>query len=115
VGSIFGRRVRREFLGGLVFVYAFGRVRKGVISDPAKTANDLFGISMASQGGNCCRCTGNTGSKGAAYYFTEVNGGWREKTTLTAANGEGCSTTVVSRWASIYGDYFGDSVALGSE
>jgi hypothetical protein len=100
---------------GSVFVYALDGTAKGLISDPANTANDLFGVSMASSGRKLVvGAPGTTGSKGAAYYFKEVNGGWREKATLTAANGEGCSTTCGQPVGLIYGDYFGDSVALGS-
>ena len=99
---------------GSVFVYALSGTANGVISDPANTANDLFGTSIASSGKRLVvGAPGTTGSKGAVYYFKDVNGAWVEKATLTAANGEGCSSTCGQPVGLIYGDYFGNSVAVG--
>ena len=99
---------------GSVFVYTLQGAKKATIADPANTANDLFGFSIAAAGKKLViGAPGTTGSKGAAYYFNQVRGGWVEEATLTASNGEGCSTTCSQPVGLIYGDYFGDSVALG--
>ncbi len=100
---------------GSVFVFTLQGAKKATISDPANTANDVFGSSIAVSGDRMLvGAPGTNGSKGAAYYFTEVRGGWVEKATLTASNGEGCSSTCMEPVGYIYGDYFGDSVAIGN-
>jgi hypothetical protein len=98
---------------GSVFVYTLQGAMKATITDPANTANDLFGSSIATAGKRMVvGAPGTTGSKGAVYYFNEVRGGWVKKATLTASNGEGCSATCSQPVGFIYGDYFGNSVAL---
>jgi hypothetical protein len=98
---------------GAIFVYTLQGASKAEISDPANTANDLFGLSAAGSGKQLVvGAPGTTGSKGAVYYYNEVRGGWIEKAALTASNGEGCLTTCSQPVGLIYGDYFGDSVAL---
>ena len=99
---------------GSVFVYTLKGAKKATISDPANTANDVFGSSIAASGKKLVvGAPGTNGSKGAAYYFNEVRGGWVQEATLTASNGEGCSSTCMEPVGYVYGDYFGDSVALG--
>ncbi len=86
---------------------------KATITDPANTADDLFGFSIAAAGKRMVvGAPGTSGSKGAVYYFNEVRGGWLKKSTLTAWNAEGCSATCSEPVGLIYGDYLGNSVAL---
>ena len=101
---------------GAVFVYTLhghAWAEKAEIADPAATANDFFGISIAaSKKTLVVGASGNDGSKGAAYVYTEVNGGWVRRATLTASNGVGCSTTCGASPGLIYGDSLGYSVAI---
>ena len=101
---------------GAIFVYGLASshwAEKAEITDPGDTAGDLFGFSTALSGKNLVvGAPGTTGSKGAAYLFKETRGGWVPKTTLTASNGDGCSTTCGSPVGYVYGDYFGDAVAF---
>jgi hypothetical protein len=114
-GSIVVGAAGENSSAGSLYVYGLHGKEKAVIPDPANTANDLFGTSLASSGTQLVvGAPGTTGSKGAVYDFNEVNGGWKEKATLTASNGEGCSSTCAEPVGLIYGDYFGDSVALGN-
>jgi len=46
------------------------------------------------------------------YVYRPVRGGWIERATVTAANGEGCLNTCGAGYNFIGGDYFGYSVAL---
>lgn len=101
---------------GAVFAYTLQHAHwaeKDDIADPAATDNDLFGLSMVASGKKLVIGAGGTdGSKGAAYVYNEVRGGWVEKATLVAGNGEGCDTTCGASVGYIYGDDFGYSVAL---
>lgn len=102
---------------GAIFVYTLERghwAEKSEIPDPAATAADLFGFSaqVASRTNLIVGAPGTSGSKGAAYLFHEVNGGWVRTATLTASNGAGCSTTCGASLGYVYGDYFGNGVAL---
>lgn len=101
---------------GAIFIYALVNHQwalKSQISDPGDAANDLFGTAAAATGKKLVvGAPGTDGAKGAAYYFNEVRGGWVKEATLTANNGDGCSTTCSQPVCLIYGDYFGDSVAL---
>ena len=101
---------------GAVFVYTLQNRRwaeKDDIADPAATTNDLFGESLSvSKKKLVVGAPGTDAAKGAAYVFNEISGGWVRKATLTASNGEGCSTTCTNPVYFIYGDGFGDSVAI---
>ena len=102
---------------GAVFAYTLhghSWAEKAVIADPASTVYDFFGISIDASGKTLIiGAVGTDGSKGAAYVYSEVNGGWVLKTTLTASNGAGCSTTCGANSPGfIYGDDFGYSVAV---
>ena len=101
---------------GAIFVYTLENGRwalKSEIGDPASTADDLFGFSAVATGRNLVvGAPGNDGSKGAAYFFHEISGGWVRRATITASNSDGCSTTCGQQVGYVYGDYFGNSVAF---
>jgi len=114
-GSILVGALGENSYAGAVFVYTLQGAQKAELSDPANTANDLFGTSLAASGVQLVAgAPGTAGHKGAVYYYSQVRGGWIEKATLTASNSAGCSSTCGNpNPGLIYGDYFGDSVALG--
>jgi hypothetical protein len=101
---------------GSVFVYAAHRnvwSEQGGISDPGAQAGDLFGSGLAVSGKKVViGAPGTNGSAGAAYTFSRAGTGWVKSATLTASNGEGCSSTCGNGLGYVYGDYFGDSVAI---
>ncbi len=115
-GSILVSAIGENSSQGAVFVYTQRNhqwAEKADIADPAATANDLFGYSLQASGKELIVGAPETnGSTGVAYLFAGVSGGWVEKAGLTAANGEGCSTTCTQLVGLIYGDYFGNSVAI---
>jgi len=83
------------------------------IPDPSLTANDAFGFGISAKGATLVvGAPGNNGAQGAAYVYSEVRGGWVLRATLTASNGEGCSTTCGEAYGFIGGDYFGYSVSI---
>jgi hypothetical protein len=110
---------------GAVYVYANapGYVEKSLITDPGATANDAFGWTLAASGKTMVvgapgvegASDGHEPFTGAVYVYSEVRGGWVEKTELTAPNGQGCVSTCGNSFGLIYGDYFGYSVALSGK
>jgi hypothetical protein len=104
---------------GAVFVYTLEGnhwAQKAEIADPPATANDYFGTALSvSKKKLVIGAPGTDGTKGAAYVYEEVNGGWVLKATLAAANGAGCSSTCSNSPDFISGDYFGDAVAINGK
>ncbi len=101
---------------GAVFVYTLRSnlwAEKATIDDPGNTVGDIFGVSLYVEGKNLViGAPGTDGSKGAAYLYGEVRGGWVLRATLVASNGAGCSATCGSSEGYVYGDQFGTSVAF---
>ena len=101
---------------GAVFVYALQSkhwTESSQIADPAGVAGDLFGVGASARRKSLIvGAPGTDGSAGAAYVFTRGSSGWTKTATLTASNGRGCSSTCSNGLGYVYGDYFGDAVAL---